>query len=106
MIRYLSIILLCLVLSWQSKAQQSSILILGDLYYDLIEDHDLHWLATKPVDLRQVTTEYTVCTMQNWYAFIKVLQFKNQTVNPSVKAVIQMGDLSEGLAGSVEKSKK
>ena len=92
------------MLSIQTKAQQSSYLVLGDLHYDLLADHDMTWLSTKPDDLRQVTKEYTVFTQLNWVDFTAILQRKVQTVHPPVKAIIQLGDLSEGLAGSEEKA--
>lgn len=90
----------------QSSAQQSSFLVLGDLHYDRLSDHDLNWLGTKPDDLRQVTQEYTVYTEKNWSDFTGILRQKAQTVTPPLKAVIQLGDLSEGLAGSNEKARQ
>ena len=87
-----------------SVAQKSTLLVLGDMHYDLPEDHDMDWLRTKPDDLRQVTQEYTVFTKNNWVDFMGIVRQKTQTVKPSVKAVIQLGDLSEGLAGSEKKA--
>lgn len=81
-------------------AQESSFMVLGDIHYDLLEDHDMEWLKTKPDDLRQVTKEYTVYTKTNWNDFAAILKQKAETVTPPIKAVIQLGDLSEGLAGS------
>lgn len=78
--------------------------MLGDLHYDLLEDHDMDWLNTKPDDLRQVTKEYTVYTETNWSDFMGILKRKAQTVKPPLKAVIQLGDFSEGLAGSEQKA--
>jgi len=78
--------------------------VLGDLHYDLLEDHDMDWLNTKPDDLRQVTKEYTVYTETNWSDFMGILKRKAQTVKPPLKAVIQLGDFSEGLAGSEQKA--
>lgn len=102
--RSFPIISLLIVLSLQTYAQRNSFLILGDLHYDLLADHDMNWLGTKPDDLRQVTKEYTVYTERNWSDFMGVLRQKVQTATPAVKAVIQLGDLSEGLAGSAEKA--
>src|SRR4030042_3050777 len=104
--RYLSFIFLLAFVSFQSYAQKSSFLILGDLHYDLLDDHDMDWLNTKPDDLRQVTKEYTVYTEKNWSDFMGSLRQKVQTFKPSIKAVIQLGDLSEGLAGSEEKARQ
>lgn len=87
-------------------AQESSFLVLGDIHYDLLEDHDMNWLQTKPDDLRQVTKEYTVYTKTNWSDFAGILRQKAETVTPPLKAVIQLGDLSEGLAGSGQKAEQ
>jgi 3',5'-cyclic AMP phosphodiesterase CpdA len=100
----LVVIILLAIVSFQSFAQKSSFLVLGDLHYDLIGDHDMDWLSTKPDDLRQVTKEYTVNTERNWIDFVGILRQKVQTVKPNIKAVIQLGDLSEGLAGSNDKA--
>ena len=100
----LFLIILLAIVSFQSFAQKSSFLVLGDLHYDLLGDHDMVWLSTKPDDLRQVTKEYTVNTEKNWIDFMGILRQKVQTVKPEIKAVIQLGDLSEGLAGSNDKA--
>lgn len=80
------------------KKQEVNLLLLGDQHYDLIEDHDLEWLATTNDDLRQVTTEYTVFTANFWNDFMARMAAKAKTV--PFDAVLQMGDLSEGLAGT------
>ena len=45
-----------------TRNKTTEILVLGDMHYDRIENHDLAWLAEQGDDLRQVTTEYTVFT--------------------------------------------
>jgi hypothetical protein len=97
---------LLIILSLQTNAQKNSFLVLGDLHYDLLADHDMNWLGSKPDDLRQVTKEYTVYSERNWSDFMKILQQKVLTVKPATRAVIQLGDLSEGLAGSNEKAEQ
>ena len=89
-----------------SFAQESSFIVLGDIHYDLLEDHDMDWLNTKPDDLRQVTKEYTVYTKTNWNDFTEILKQKAQSNIPALKAIIQLGDLSEGLAGSEQKAEQ
>jgi len=91
---------LTFLLNFNSPAQKSSFIVLGDIHYDLLQDHDMNWLNIKPDDLRQVTREYSVYTEKNWSDFTGILKQKAQTVKPSLKAIIQLGDLSEGLAGS------
>ncbi len=58
--------------------------------------------AAKPGDLRQVTEEYSVNTEENWSDFMSQLRSRAEVVRPPVKCIIQLGDLSEGLAGSEE----
>ena len=90
----------------QLSGQKSSFMILGDMHYDLLEDHDMNWLSTKPGDLRQVTEEYTVFTRENWIDFMAVLKARVESEIPTLRAVVQLGDLSEGLAGSEEKARQ
>lgn len=80
------------------KEDEANFLVLGDLHYDLVENHDLDWLATTDDDLRQVTTEYSVYTARYWADFTARLVRKAQSA--SVDAVLQLGDISEGLAGT------
>lgn len=98
----LFILFFCLVLT--APAQKSSFIVLGDIHYDLLEDHDMQWLNTKPGDLRQVTQEYTKYTRENWNDFMTILKKKVKSSASPVKAIVQIGDLSEGLAGNEEKA--
>lgn len=86
-----------------SFAQQSSFIVLGDLHYDLPEDHDMNWFRNKPDDVRQIK-EYSAWTKQNWSPFMALLKEKVLNNRPPVKALIQLGDLSEGLAGTEGKA--
>lgn len=90
----------------QQKSDPVSFILLGDIHYDLLEDHDMDWLGTKPDDLRQVTTEYTQFTKNSWLPFAKTIRNTARTHRPPVKAILQMGDLSEGLAGSPQKAEQ
>lgn len=103
-ISFLTVCISVLLLLNTAQAQESSFLILGDIHYDLIENHDMEWLATKPDDLRQVTQGYTRYTQENWIDFCKILKRQCDQLKPEVKAVIQLGDISEGLAGNPKKA--
>ena len=92
--------------SFLLPASAQSFLVLGDIHYDLLEDHDMEWLRKKPDDLRQVTKEYTQFTERNWPVFCERLKARVESYRPSVKAVLQLGDLSEGLAGSEQKARQ
>lgn len=95
-----------LLMFFRTTSQNSSIIVLGDLHYDLLQDHDMEWLGQKPDDLRQVTEEYTVYTERNWNDFMALLKNRAESENSSVKAIVQLGDLSEGLAGNEEKARQ
>ena len=94
------------VIANTSVAQKSSFIVLGDLHYDLLQDHDMKWLGQKPDDLRQVTEEYTKYTSENWSDFMALLKKRVETNVPRIKAIVQLGDLSEGLAGTEEKARQ
>ena len=81
-------------------------MVLGDIHYDLLQDHDMDWLSTRPGDLRQVTEEYTKYTRENWNDFTVVLKKRIGSSESPVKAIIQLGDLSEGLAGTEEMARQ
>ena len=91
---------LTVLINFQAIAQKSSLIVLGDIHYDLLQDHDMAWLSTKPGDLRQVTEEYTKYTAENWNDFSTILKKRIKSSDSPVKALIQLGDLSEGLAGT------
>jgi len=103
--RYLIFIVLFVFATIQSNGQKNSFLVLGDFHYDLPDNHNMDWLETKPDDMRQVK-EYTLFTKNNWSDFMGILRKQVQTVKPAVKGIIQLGDLSEGLAGSPEKAEQ
>ena len=44
---------LLLLIHVNLAAQSSSFIVLGDLHYDLLEDHDMEWLQEKPGDLSE-----------------------------------------------------
>jgi 3',5'-cyclic AMP phosphodiesterase CpdA len=91
---------LAVLINFQAMAQKVSLIVLGDVHYDLLEDHDMTWLSTKPGDLRQVTEEYTKYTAENWSDFTTIIKKRIKSSDSPVKALIQLGDLSEGLAGN------
>jgi hypothetical protein len=104
--RILILIFFVVIFGFHALAQKSSFIVLGDLHYDLLQDHDMDWLSTKPGDLRQVTEEYTKYTRENWNDFMTILKVKAESSDSPVKALIQLGDLSEGLAGNDEKARQ
>ncbi len=64
-----------------------------------MENHDFQWLsANNAGDLSQIEG-YTANTRTNWDDFMKHLRYMIKTNSPQIKGLIQMGDISEGLAG-------
>jgi hypothetical protein len=96
----------CFCIIFTTSAQKSSFIVLGDTHYDLLQDHDMDWLKTKPGDLRQVTEEYTKYTSENWNDFMSILKRKVESNSSPIRAIVQLGDLSEGLAGTDEKARQ
>ncbi|MCS2681291.1 hypothetical protein NXV81_16075 [Bacteroides ovatus] len=91
-------VLLSLLISLQSYSQEQnekevSFLLLGDIHYDLLEDHDMEWLSTKPDDLRQVTKEYSVFTKNTWYGILP----DNQRASSKTPAVNKSRSANGGL---------
>lgn len=86
-----------------------SFIALGDLHYDKLEFHDLDWLKNKwrnPDDYRQITQEYVVYTEKHWDSLIDILRHQSKEYQPKISAIVQLGDLMEGLAGSPEYAEK
>ena len=98
--RILLLLIVSVLINCHAMAQRVSLIVLGDIHYDLLKDHDITWLSTKPGDLRQVTEEYTKYTAENWNDFTTILKKRIESGDQTIKALIQLGDLSEGLAGT------
>lgn len=101
--KFFNLLILAFIFGITTHAQENSFIVLGDIHYDRMKDHDMEWLKTKPDDLRQVK-EYTRITNDIWPVFSKHLFQVAVNSDLKVKAVVQLGDISEGLAGSVEKA--
>lgn len=102
--RFLScVFFLIMVLFYDCSSNPANVIVLGDLHYDLPEDHDMTWLTNKPDDVRQIK-EYTSYTSKYWVSFMDVLKRKALSKEAPASLLIQLGDLSEGLAGSPEKA--
>lgn len=51
-----------------------------------------------------MTKEYTVNTAKNWNDFIEIICKVAEEKDDTAQVILQVGDLSEGLAGSPEKA--
>ncbi len=101
-IRFLFTVCLSLFICLVS-GQKSSLILLGDLHYDRLEDHDPAWLADKPGDEGQVRS-YSRITEEHWDDFMTRIRDRAACRDYPPAAILQAGDLSEGLAGSDEKA--
>jgi hypothetical protein len=84
----------------------AAFILLGDLHYDRLDDHDEPWLKARPDDYRQVTQEYTVYTREHWADLMQLLLRRSRTLEPPVAGLVQLGDLQEGLAGTPELARR
>jgi len=76
------------------------ILVLGDMHYDRLDDHDVNWLkTTKPEDYNQVLN-YSNYTTENYPASRNEWYMQTMVSVPPIGVIVQSGDLMEGLAGS------
>jgi len=97
---FLAAFLLLFVCPLLANSQTNRFILLGDIHYDQLEDHDFEWLEanSSPDNISQINT-YSAITEANWDDFMTHLQGVVETNAPSIKAVIQLGDISQGLAG-------
>jgi hypothetical protein len=99
---YLAALLIWPLLSpFCAKSQNVSFIALGDMHYDRLQDHDLKYVTSRPQDLRQIMAEYPQYTAFYMPEFLQLIK-KQTTAIPDVKAVVQLGDLVEGVAGSAQ----
>lgn len=89
-----------ITLSFLPKAQDVSFIALGDMHYDRLEDHDLDYVMTRPQDFQQIFNEYPQYTAFYMKKFLHLIKKQTTTLSPQVKAVVQLGDLVQGVAGN------
>lgn len=78
-------------------SSQTRFVVLGDLHLDKFEFHDMDYVYTRPSDWRQVTREYPYFTA----AYTpKLFAAVGRRVAEGCGAVVQLGDLMEGVAGN------
>ena len=95
----LAAFLLLFICPLLANSQTNRFILLGDLHYDLLEDHDFEWLEINAPATIPGISNLCAITEANWDDFMTHLQGVIETNTPSVKGVIQLGDLSNGLAG-------
>ena len=84
------------------KAQNVSFIVLGDFHFDRMQYHDMDYVKTRPQDYAQITKEYPGYTAGIQPAFLQLIKRQAVNLKPSVKAVVQLGDLVEGVSGNLD----
>jgi Icc-related predicted phosphoesterase len=83
-------------------SQEKSFIVLGDMHYDKFEYHDLDYVMTRPQDFKQIFTEYPQYTAFFLPRFMQLIRSQSDSITPKVKAVVQLGDLTEGVSGNYD----
>lgn len=81
------------------KSGDVSLLVLGDVHYCDTSFYDLEKMqANKPGDYQQITKTYAPVTKSNWSDLIEALDRRIAECEPPIRCVVQLGDISEGIA--------
>lgn len=83
-----------------AHSQDVSFMALGDLHYDRLDLHDWDYVMKRPQDFEQIMKEYPQITAVYLPKFLRLIKEQSRVVTPPVKAVVQLGDLVEGVAGN------
>lgn len=94
---------ICLVtaLSCAQNAEPEAVsfIVMGDIHYCEDRFYDLDaMLAEKPDDWRQITKTYAPVTAANWKDQMAVIKEQVRASQGGIKCIVQLGDVSEGLA--------
>lgn len=83
----------------KQKTEGLSFIMLGDMHYCELRFYDLdNMQAEKPGDFKQITKTYAPVAEANWNDQIAAVKDMIKGTEPAVKCVVQLGDVSEGLA--------
>lgn len=84
----------------QLSAQDASLIVLGDMHLDKFEWHDMNYVYTRPQDFAQISKEYPFYTATYMPHLLKLIKKKTEQDTPPVKAILQLGDLMQGVSGN------
>ncbi len=96
----LILLIILIGIGFCSFSQDVSFIALGDLHFDRLEDHDWDYVMTRPQDFSQIMNEYPQYTSVYLGKFLQLIKKQIHSIVPPVQAVIQLGDLVEGVAGT------
>jgi len=85
-----------------AQGQNVSFIVLGDFHFDRMQYHDMDYVKTRPQDYAQIMKEYPHYTATVQPAFLQLIKKQTVNIKPPVKAVVQLGDLVEGVSGNLE----
>ena len=94
--------LLLLSLAFSTFCLAQNFMVLGDVHFDRFENHDFDWVDKK--GFRGEIEGYCKLTKHNWGALSK--RISDTLRREKISAIVQLGDLSEGLAGSPQKARQ
>lgn len=81
------------------KDKAQSFILLSDLHYCDTQYYDLDAMKEeKPGDYTQITKTYAPVTDENWDDLFDRVRGRIQAHRPEIAGIVQLGDLSEGLA--------
>ncbi len=100
-IKLLLLTTLLYTVSLYVKGQDVSFIALGDMHYDRLQDHDPDYVMTRPQDYEQIFKEYPQYTFF-MPRFLQLIKKQATVIEPRVKAIVQLGDLVEGVSGNLE----
>lgn len=85
----------------QLKAQDASLLVLGDMHLDKFDWHDMDYVYTRPQDFAQISKEYPFFTATYMPHLFNLIKGLTEHTKPVMKAVLQLGDLTQGVSGNI-----
>ena len=85
-----------------SKSKTTNILLTGDIHFDLLSDH--HWEWVDQVNHRPAIDMHCERTARTFKPLMETLKKQVLAAKPKASAIVQLGDLQEGMAGSPEKA--
>lgn len=97
---------LTILFSCNTYSQDISFIVLGDMHFDRFEYHDMDYVKTRPQDYVQIMKEYPLYTDSIMPKFLQVIKKQSSVIKPSIKAVVQLGDLVEGVSGNLPLARK
>lgn len=84
----------------KSGSRDTNILLTGDIHFDLPGDH--HWEWVEEVNHKAAIDMHCARTARTFKPLMETLKNQALAANPPASAVVQLGDLQEGMAGSPE----